>query len=215
MRIVFLLAVLGIIIPSAHAGVMENATVSLCADDTLNCTDSHRLCLEDGGDKSCGHCGSGFVEDFSSDDADAACIAIEDITPEKFRAAFGEALKLHGIDNITDDRIELILEVADFISEHNSQVPPPDYELRLNHLSALTNEEHEKRNGALVDPDTEEGLEFLHELDGGARQSPPESVDWSQKNAVTSIKNQGSCGGCWSIAIAGALEGAAAIDSDL
>merc|ERR1712137_1531937 len=48
---------------------------------------------------------------------------------------------------------------------------------------------------------------FLGEHAVPVGQILADSLDWEQKGAVTSVKNQGSCGSCWSFGSMGSMEG--------
>jgi C1A family cysteine protease len=132
-----------------------------------------------------------------------------------FRARFN---KVYASDEDFLARFEVFKSNVRSIIQHNS-VPGQNFTLGINQFSDLTAEEFK----ALY---INSGYKPLSSLSAGATvgsygcktyssaaTSAPASLDWRQKNAVTSVKDQGQCGSCWTFSSTGASEGAWAIST--
>ena len=101
--------------------------------------------------------------------------------------------------------------IRDIISHNN--VPNQNFTMGINQYTDLTHEEFKKKFiGEYKSYYNEMGSYGCNIFTSSASNSPV-SIDWRKKNAVTSVKDQGQCGSCWSFSSTGASEGAWAIST--
>jgi len=93
----------------------------------------------------------------------------------------------------------------DMINNHNSQ--NLGWTMALNEFADLTWDEFASTHLGYV-PSTRTTVILDEEVNV---QAAPASIDWTTKNAVSEVKNQGNCGGCWSFSTTGSIEGAVEI----
>ena len=106
-------------------------------------------------------------------------------------------------------RIGVWLKNLEFVEAHNQRARAglETYEVEMNSFADLSSEEFGAKY--LIKYPLQKTTKCT-----GPQASTidiPESIDWSTKETVTGVKNQGQCGSCWAFSTTGSLEGVHAI----
>jgi cathepsin L len=128
-------------------------------------------------------------------------------TEQEHQKAFEQWVQEHGKVYSEDEvlyRFRIFKQNSDFVERFNSE--GHTFSVGMNRFADLTNTEFLEKYAGLNRPVVQVS-DPEHEYEFDQSKALPLSVDWRTKGVVSRVKNQGSCGSCWSFSASGAVEG--------